>query len=421
MKKILLIILDGAADTPCSIVGYKTPLEIAHTPGLDRIAQMGVSGYTYPVKEGYEPQTHTGVLSMLGYDVADLKISRGPVEALGSGEFVNGNLAFRANFASSRDGRLIDRRVCRDITQEEANGLAESINRTVKLESGTDFVLKSISTYRAVLVFRNNVFNLSDQISGTDPQYDKMGSTCKHTPNTSYDIQQCLPMDSEAATLFTANLVNEFIAKASKVLQEHPINIERQVKGQLPANFLIVRDGGTALPEVATIKERYNMRFCYLAGLPIEYGIAKITGMTAVTMRNSDDIEELYEMALSDILSLIKEHDGLIVHVKGADEPGHDGNLRAKVFAIERIDKILISGLLNKINLENTVLCVTCDHATPWALRTHSADRVPVVLSTNKLCTDGVKRFTEKHCANGRLHIYSNRELLPTLVDYAKK
>lgn len=424
MKKILLIILDGAADLPCNELGYKTPLEIAHTPSLNRIAQMAISGYNWPVKEGYVPQTHTGVLSMLGYDIMNLKTSRGPIEALGKfGEFTKGNLAFRANFSTSRDGKIIDRRVCRDITQAEADKLAEAINGTLRLDSGTNFILKSISTYRAVLVFQNNVFHLSDKITGTDPEYEteKRVSLSEHDSRKNYDIQQCLPTDNDAATYFTANLVNEFIVKASKVLQNHPINIRRQSKGKIPANFLILRDGGTCLPEIATVEERYKMKFCYLAELPIEHGIAKIAGMTAVTMRNGKDMKELYEKALLDILNLMKKYDGLIVHVKGADEPGHDGNLKAKVAAVERIDKILISGLLDNIDLKDTVLCITCDHATPWALGIHSADKVPVVLVTNKICPDGVQRFTERDCINGSLQLTSNRELFSIMVDYATK
>lgn len=423
MKKILLVILDGAADTPCKELRYKTPLEIAHTPNLDRIAQMGVSGYNWPVEEGYEPQTHTGVLSMLGYDVMNLKVSRGPIEALGFfGEFTDGNLAFRANFSTIRDGKLIDRRVCRDITQSEADQLGEIINNNVKLDSGTNFIFKSISTYRAVLVFQNNILQLSDKISGTDPEYEnaKREYLRENYPKKPYEMQKCLPMDNDVTTIFTANLVNDFISKASKVLQDHPINIERKLKGQMPANFLILRDGGTSIPEIPTIWERYKLKFCYLAELPIEHGIANITGMSAVTMRYRDDIKEFYEIAIIDILNLLKDNDGLIVHVKGADEPGHDGDPKAKIAAIEMIDRIIISGMLEKINLNDTVICITCDHATPWILRSHSSDRVPVVLTTSKIHIDGGQRFTEKNCLKGSLQLSSNCELFSILVDYGK-
>lgn len=416
-----MVILDGAADIPNSELGYKTPLEIAQTPSLDRLAQLGICGYNWPVHEGYEPQTHSGMLSLLGYDVLNININRGPIESLGwFGEFINGNLAFRANFATSRDRKILDRRVCRDISQVEANKLAEAVNKEVKLDSGTKFTLASISTYRASLVFQNNISRLSDKIIGTDPEYERENSLNKHNPEITYEVQQCLPKDYEAATLFTATLVNEFITKASDVLQSHSINVERQLKGRMPANFLIVRDGGTTLPEITTVEELYQMKFCYLAELPIEYGVAKITGMTAVTMRKGADLEEMYKMALSDILTLLKVYDGLIVHFKGPDEPGHDGDPWAKAAAIKKIDKILISGLLDNLNLDNTVLCVTCDHATPWASRSHSADKVPVVVATSKICPDGVQRFTEKHCTTGSLQLTSNRELFSILVDYGK-
>ena len=33
------MIIDGVADEPCSVLGGKTPLEVANTPNLDALAE----------------------------------------------------------------------------------------------------------------------------------------------------------------------------------------------------------------------------------------------------------------------------------------------------------------------------------------------------------------------------------------------
>ena len=110
-KPIIYVILDGVGDLPFPERGNQTPLEAAATPHLDKFTAKGMMGNVYTVKRGIAPESDAGVFSLLSYDPSKLDLSRGVVEALGSGmEFKNGDLALRCNFATVRDGQITDRR-----------------------------------------------------------------------------------------------------------------------------------------------------------------------------------------------------------------------------------------------------------------------------------------------------------------------
>ncbi|RLE70693.1 MAG: phosphonopyruvate decarboxylase, partial [Thermoprotei archaeon] len=131
--------------------------------------------------------------------------------------------------------------------------------------------------------------------------------------------------------------------------------------------------------------------------------------------------EKDYRQRLETTLELMEKYDVVYVHLKGPDEPGHDGNLEGKVKAIELIDRYYVSSLLDKIDLDETALLVTSDHSTPWTLKAHSDDPVPVIFYRPGIKSDGIKRFSEKACANGSLGIIEHGwQLLPRVIEELK-
>ena len=52
--KVVLIISDGLADQPIKELGGKTPLQIANTPAMDKIARTGVNGIMDSIFSGYK-------------------------------------------------------------------------------------------------------------------------------------------------------------------------------------------------------------------------------------------------------------------------------------------------------------------------------------------------------------------------------
>jgi 2,3-bisphosphoglycerate-independent phosphoglycerate mutase len=92
--------------------------------------------------------------------------------------------------------------------------------------------------------------------------------------------------------------------------------------------------------------------------------------------------------------------DGVYVHLKGPDEPGHDGDQDAKIKAIENIDKYYLGALLEKRELKETAFIITCDHATPPSARGHTDDPVPFIIYSPYRRGDGMKVFTEREISS---------------------
>lgn len=98
--KYILLIGDGMADYPLAELSGKTPLEVAHTPNMDRIAACGI-GLVNTIPQGIDPGSDVANLSLLGYDPSVYRTGRGPFEAASMGVNLGKNqVAFRMNLVS---------------------------------------------------------------------------------------------------------------------------------------------------------------------------------------------------------------------------------------------------------------------------------------------------------------------------------
>src|SRR5437870_2343105 len=101
-KRAVLLIVDGMADRPLIDHDYKTPLEYANTPNMDRLAKGGLVGQLDPISPGVRAGSDVANLALLGYDPAKYYTGRGALEAMGAGiELRPGDAAFRCKFATN--------------------------------------------------------------------------------------------------------------------------------------------------------------------------------------------------------------------------------------------------------------------------------------------------------------------------------
>ena len=400
-KPILYVILDGVGDKPFAERGNKTPLEAATTPNLDKITANGRMGIVYTVKRGVAPESDAGVFSLLSYDPSRIELARGVVEAMGSGvEFRNGDLALRCNFATVKNGQIVDRRAGRNVSTDEARELTETVNRDSELRKLANFTLKATIGHRCALVLRSNGEEFSDSVSNLDPAYARKGKVtiAKSGVKLPTPIPNCRPLKATQAAKRTAKLLNEFVAGVFAVLDDHPVNVRRKQRGDPPANFLLMRDAGTKIPHVRTLQQKFGFRAIAVADMPVELGIAKVIGMDTAVFPPDRSLEG-YSQRVRKALELAESYDLVYVHLKGPDEPGHDGDFDGKQKSIEDIDAGFFSGLQD---LTSKILCVTADHSTPCAAKGHTDDPVPLLVVGAGVKSDGSRRFTESYAMEGK-------------------
>lgn len=398
MKGIIMII-DGMGDRPIKELGYKTPLEAAKTPNMDKMAEMGINGIMDPIKPGIRAGSDTSHISILGYDPYEVYTGRGPFEAAGVGvDVIPGDIAFRCNFSTANpNGVITDRRAGR--IREGTDRIAETIN-SMELEDGVEVIFKESTGHRAVLVLRGE--GLSDAVSDADPKHE--GKPPK----------EVLPLEDTPEAKKTAVLLNKFIKRSYQMLKDHPVNLERIKNGENPANIIVPRGAG-AVPHVQPFSEKYGLKAACIAETGLIKGIGKITGMDLIDM---DDVTGGVDTNIENIQESImetasKDYDFMLINIDGADEAGHDGQMEEKVEFIEKVDNVI--GEMMKI--DDVYFILTADHSTPISVMDHTGDPVPLIIKGPEVRVDDVKEFGERAATKGGLFRIRGRNIMDILMD----
>ncbi len=425
MKKLLYVILDGLGDRPIPELDGRTPLEAADTPHLNRLVAQGRQGTVISVGKGIAPESDVAVMAILGYDPLRYHAGRGPLEALGAGlPFKDGDVALRGNFTTVGEGwEIVDRRVGRSLQAEEARELAAALNREMTLASSpARAVTQSTVGYRCAVVLYPTEGKLSANISNTDPAYARVQGLGVAKSDFANLVEECRALDDSPEAWMAAELVNEYTRKCREILDGHPVNQRRRERGQPPANLILLRDAGDHLPDAPSIRERFGIEFGCFVEMPVERGIAHLLQMAIIEVPPSaGDREPAYRQWAQRAIEEIKRHEGLYLHLKGPDEPGHDGDYEGKRDVITLIDRAFFGTLLPKIDMGETIIAVTADHATPCSLRGHSADPVPLLVSGGGVQPDGTKTFSEREAEKGDIGMLLGVDIMPMLARLAKK
>ncbi len=417
MKRLLYVCLDGLGDDPVPELDDRTPLEAAATPNLDALAQRGRTGTVVTVGPGIAPESDIAVFAILGYDPSEEHPGRGVVEAIGAGLDVrDGDLALRVNFATADRPRIVDRRVGRDLSSEEAAALAEEVNRGLRLPGAT-FTLRATVEHRGALVIRTeDGSSLSAAITNTDPAYRKEGSLGVALETFEPEVVRAEPLEDTEAARRAAELTNAFVEGSAKVLDASEVNARRRAAGKLPANLILTRDAGDHRPALQPIRERFGPSWGCFVEMPVERGIAILLGMAPVDVPRLTDAEAYARWAVL-AAEALEGYDALYVHLKGPDVPAHDGRARDKRDVIALIDEAFFGEVLPRLDLRRTVVAVTADHSTSCVRKAHTADPVPLVVAGGDVAPDGVASFGERACGAGAIGEIPGTAILPRVVE----
>jgi 2,3-bisphosphoglycerate-independent phosphoglycerate mutase len=391
MDKIIFIVLDGIADRP---VNGKTPLSSASTPNLDVLAERGILGIVDVFKPGMRMGSDTSHLALLGYNPLKIYTGRGPFEAAGAGiEVKPGDIAFRCNFATLKNGIVVDRRAGRI---KDGEILAEAISREIPEIEGVKILFKAGVGHRAALVLRGE--GLSYQVMDSDPKRE------------GHPIKDIKALDPKAEK--TARVLNEFMKRAHEILSSHPLNEERRRVGEPEANVILIRGGGVA-PKLKRFEEKTKMRGCVIAAATLVLGIGRFLGMDILHVKGATGgVDSNVKGKIEKAVESLEDYDFVFVNIKGGDEAGHDGNFEMKKKFVERVDEAL-EALLGV----DAFIVITSDHTTPVNVKDHTGDPVPLLICGDGVRRDEVKRFTELEAAKGGLCRIRGRDIIPILMD----
>jgi len=382
--KYLIILGDGMADEPIPELGGRTPLEVADTPNMDRIAREGAMGLLKTVPDGYQPGSDIANLGVLGYDVKTCYTGRGALEAASMGiELGPEDMAYRCNLVTISDGVMEDFSAGH-ISSEEGAALLLTLNKHLQ-SSGAVFY--SGVSYRNLMVIPGG--------KGVEsvPPHDIVGQ----------DIAGFLPSGADH------NLLMYCMEESRRIFADHPVNKTRIAAGKKPATHIWPWSSGRR-PAIPKFMDQWGISGGMISAVDLLNGIARYTGMEIVRVPGATGYLDTDYTAKADYaIEALKRVDFLYLHVEAPDEAGHMGSLPEKILAIERVDAML-GRIMERFEGRIAVLP---DHPTPIRLKTHTADPVPFAIRGIK--TDSTTGFSEKQAADGIFGRINGPELLPLL------
>lgn len=416
-RKVYIVVLDGAGDRPNVQLDGQTPLLYARTPHLDALAARSRMARVHVIGPGFWPESDSGAMAILSYDPLTHYTGRGPLEGLGAGMIASDGsaVAFRANFGSyDADRQRLDRRTARGLSDSELQQLAGELRDQLSLQDlgPFEFSITAFARHRAIIGIRSNGPRLDGRVTNTDPGFRNVGVF-----GVPVDYHEGRPLESRAidpqnaGARRAAQLVNSVAERASEILSLSSVNRSRAERGVMPANVLLIRDGGIApqpLPSFASLHGRSLHLFGQIFA---EKGLASLVdGSFDFSVQREDEVPSAY-LSRAVAAFLAADEDVVFIHLKGPDEPGHDNLPFDKVRAIEDIDASFIGPLCAEADDEATII-VCCDHATPCGLGIHSDDPVPVMVVRPDWRPDGIGRFSEQDSARGSVPVERMCDLL---------
>ncbi|MEW6714654.1 MAG: cofactor-independent phosphoglycerate mutase [Nitrospirota bacterium] len=362
--KYVVLIGDGMAGRPLKELGYKTCLQKARTPNMDRLAAEGEAGKARTIPKGFEPGSDVANLSILGYDPSRYYSGRAPLEAAYQGiKLGPKDVAFRCNLVNlifKNSHAVMHDYSAGHITTNESRVLIKEIDK--KLGSKEISFYPGVS-YRHLMVWRNG----QEKIKCTPP-HDITGKR----------IDKYLSKGKGAEVL--QKLKNEAVA----ILLANPVNKDRIKRGLPPANSLWFWGQGRKL-SIPKFRDKYKLKGALISAVDLTKGLGICAGFDVLTVKGATGyIDTNYAGKADAALKTLDKHDFVYVHVEAPDEAGHNGDIKNKVKAIEDFDSKVVGRIMKGMKRfkEYSILLMP-DHATPIRAMTHTDEPVPFVIYRN--------------------------------------
>jgi 2,3-bisphosphoglycerate-independent phosphoglycerate mutase len=396
--KYLILIGDGMADRPVKELKGKTPLMAAHTSNMDALAQRGEVGLARTIPEGLPKGSEIANLSIFGYDPKQYYTGRGPLEAASIGiKLGPEDCAFRLNLVTlmAVGGSVImEDFSAGHISTEEGREIIQTLDKEL---GNSIFRFYPGVSYRHLLVWKGK----GEQIKTTPPH-----------DITEQKIGSYLPAgdgDRELIKLMT---------EAQILLHEHPINMKRREQGKREANATWPWGQGKA-PQLPSFVERFGLRGSVISAVDLIKGIGIYAGLRVIAVPGATGyLDTNYRGKAEYALQALEKDDFVYLHVEAPDEASHNGDLRAKMEAIEAFDEKVVGTIRKGMDKKGDHrIMLLPDHPTPLALRTHTDDPVPfVIYDSTKKGPPGKGGFNEEAAVESGIMINEGHKLIERLV-----
>jgi len=336
--RALVCIPDGAADESVPELGGRTPLTVGEMPVLGRLARQGTIGSARTIPAGMTAASDIGITAILGADPRKHHRGRAPIEAAGLGIDLPGDrTVFRCNLVTVQDGIMVDFK-----GGEPDPGRAAAAIAALQRDLGGEVTFHEGLGYRHLM---------SAPAAWAD--------TVSVAPHEIVGLRVVPPSGRAGNQL--ARLMRE----------------SRSVLGGDSQIWLWGQGPATRLPRLPCRDGRL------IGAVPVARGIGILRGLVATPVRGATgNGSTSYEAKRDAAIDAFAEGaDLVVVHVAATDEAGHDGDVDAKIAALEHWDSRLLDGLVEYLEATGPWrLLWVPDHVTATQRQVHTTAPVPYML-----------------------------------------
>ncbi len=377
--KYALIIPDGCADEPQELLDGRTPLQAADVPHMDEIAARGEVGQADHIPAPMPSGSDVGTMSLFGYDPLAYHTGRAPLEAAAQGiDLGPDDWAIRCNLVSVDGGRM------KSFTAGQVpSDLGRHLIRVMQTACCGDEHWKFHPgvSYRNLLVYRAR--------TRPAPFGDDTFTVPPHDI-TDQLISEHLPLGSGACDL------RALMERSVELFATDELNQARGARGELPATQIWLWGLGKR-PSLKPFASRFGVRGAVITAVDLLRGIGRLLGWDVIEVPGATGYTDTdYAAKGRAAIETLRSHDLIVVHVEATDEASHEGDVAAKVQALERIDADIVGPVHAWLRQQGDYRILVCpDHPTFLRTKTHSHGYVPYALCGKGIEPQSVHSYSE--------------------------
>lgn len=207
-------------------------------------------------------------------------------------------------------------------------------------------------------------------------------------------------------------VITDLMNRSKDFLAAHEINKVRIDLGENPANMIWLWGCG-GKPTMPLFETEFGIKGAVISAVDLIKGIGKIIGLKVPEVEGANGYYDTNYLGKAEAaLAALEDCDFVFVHIEATDEAGHNQDLRMKIACLERIDKLIVGTIVERLKNKDFRILITPDHPTPISIRTHTAEPVPFLISGSGIDKDDLSSYSEREAQNSSLYFDKGTDLL---------
>ena len=193
----------------------------------------------------------------------------------------------------------------------------------------------------------------------------------------------------------------------------HPVNRTRIAGGQLPATNIWLWGLGRT-PALAQFRIAIRGPGQMITAVDLLRGLARLIGWTCIEVPGATGYTDTdYAAKGRYAIDALATTDLICVHVEATDEASHEGDVDAKIAALEAIDQKIVAPLHAACRLDGEYrILISPDHPTPVRTKTHSHGFVPFAMAGEGITPSGASTYDEVAAGDSTLAFDPGHQLM---------